>query len=293
MRLLVFLLLSFACLDAAAQQPSFVVYYTKGISGKVGTTGALKKGDKLFGKDVINVNPGAQVILICSNYQTVKLTAKGKYTVTALSKQCEGNKTSFTSNYFNYIWDELTATHGGDDPSHYMKNSGAVSRGCNTVETKLLLDTVILPVYKAGAESGAFPVWFITTFEKPFLSRFSGPEEGDSMWQTPLVKNQFRMDVLTKQMKQPGLYYWQVTGESEKGCEPNVIQIRSEAAYRSAIARLLAGLPVASPAETAYMKAFILEENYFTGEAFKYYEQAYKLEPTNEKYKLARARFYE
>jgi hypothetical protein len=56
---------------------------------------------------------------------------------------------------------------------------------------------------------------------------------------------------------------------------------------------LLEDLPNASPAETAYMKAFILEENHFTGEAFRYYEQAFKLAPSNEKYKPARSRFYE
>jgi hypothetical protein len=294
MRLLVFLLFSILSLTALAQQPSFVVYYTKGLIGKVGAAGALKKGDKLNAKEVINVNQGAQVILICSNYETVKLTAKGKYKVSSLLAQCDKKTPSFASSYFSYVWQEFTSPHGNmeDDPTHYMKNTGAASRGCNTVETKLLLDTVIMPVYKAGA-ARSFPVLFITTFEKPYLSRFNQFEGADSMWQTPLAENQFAIDLLTKEAKKPGYYYWQITGREEMGCEPNVLKILPEKEYNATITRLLADLPNASPAETAYMKAFILEENHFTGEAFRYYEQAFKLAPSNEQYKPARSRFYE
>jgi hypothetical protein len=290
-----FLFLAFTMATVARSQTiAFVVYYTKGSITKAGSAGSLKRGDKLFAKDNITLGQNAQIILVCKNSQTVKLVTKGKYAVSTLVKDCDKKTPSFAASYFSYVWKEFTTPHGDmdDDPTHYMKNTGAASRGCNTVETKLLLDTVILPVYRPG-NARSFPVLFMTTFDQPFLSRFSGPEEGDSMWQTPLGKNEFSMDLLTKEAGRPGLHYWQITGKEEKGCEPNVLIVLSEKEYNATITKMLANLPPASAAETAYMKAFILEENHFTGEAFRYYEQAHKLAPTNEKYKLARARFYE
>jgi hypothetical protein len=290
-----FLFLAFTIATVARSQTiAFVVYYTKGSITKAGSAGSLKRGDKLFAKDNITLGQNAQIILVCKNSQTVKLVTKGKYAVSTLVKDCDKKTPSFVSSYFSYVWKEFTTPHGDmdEDPTHYMKNTGAASRGCNSVETKLLLDTVILPVYKPG-NSRSFPVLFITTFEQPYLSRFSGPEEGDSMWQIPLGKNDFGIDLITKEARRPGLYYWQITGKEEMGCEPNVLKILSEKGYNATITRMLANLPAAPAAETAYMKAFILEENHFIGEAFRYYEQAYKLAPTNQKYKLARSRFYE
>jgi hypothetical protein len=295
MRVLIFFFLALTISGVARSQSiAFVVYYTKGNITKAGSAGLVKRGDKLYAKDNITLSQNAQIILVCKNSETVKLTSKGKHAVSTLVKECDKKNPSFINSYFSYVWKEFTTPHGDmeEDPTHYMKNTGAASRGCNTVETKLLLDTVILPLYKPG-NARSFPVLFMTTFEQPFLSRFSGPEEGDSMWQVPLDKHRFSMDLLSQEARGPGLYYWQITGKEERGCEPNVLKILPEKEYNATITRLLADLPTASAAETAFMKGFILEENHFTGEAFRYYEQAYKLAPKTEKYKLARSRFYE
>jgi hypothetical protein len=291
-----FLFLAFTIATVARSQTiAFVVYYTKGSITKAGTAGSLKRGDKLYAKDNITLSQNAQIILVCKNSQTVKLVTKGKYAVSSLVKDCDKKTPSFVSSYFSYVWKEFTTPHGDmdEDPTHYMKNTGAASRGCNTVETKLILDTVILPLYKPGMVARSFPVFFNTIFEKPNLSRFISTDEGDSVWQTSISKNMFRFDILSKEAGKAGISYWQITGNVESTCDPNVLIILSEKEYNAAVGKMLTGLPAASAAETAYMKAFILEENHFIGEAFRYYEQAYKLAPTNQKYKLARSRFYE
>jgi hypothetical protein len=281
------LFILFTC-SLRAADIAFVVYYTKGSITKNDAKTALKKGDQLTEKDRISLSQGAQLILVCRNFETVKLSSKGNYTVKELLKSCSQKKGSFTATYFSYVWEQFTHEHGNpeDDPTHYMKNVGAVSRGCNTVETKLPVDTLI---YAAGS----LPVYYITTFSNPFLTVFTEPEEGDVLVSVPLNKQPLYLDTVAAVIKNPGIYYWQITNSQGQGCDRNVLKIVSPKEYYSNIALLMKDLPSASAAENAFMKGFILEENHYLAEAFKFYKQAYKLNASNKTYQFAQSRFYE
>ena len=64
-------------------------------------------------------------------------------------------------------------------------------------------------------------------------------------------------------------------------------------AYQKKVIFILKNVIKTTPAETAYMSAFLLEKNHFIVEAAEYYKQAYALEPVNLIYKNAKLRFYE
>jgi hypothetical protein len=288
MRAIFFLLLVCFSSIVKAENIAFVVYYTRGVITKNTSGSPLKKGDRLFEKDNISLAQGAQLILVCRNAASVKLSAKGRYEVKKLVASCKQETGSFTSSYFSYVWEEMTHEHGTpeDDPTHYMKNMGAASRGCNTVETKVSVDTVIYAV-------GTLPVFYITTISNPYLSVFKEAQEGESFFSAPLDKQPLYLDLVAQKLKDTGTYYWQVTDKNGEGCERNVLRILSPKEYYTSIAQLMRDLPPGLPAETAYMKGFILEENHFLAEAFKFYKQAYILSPSNKRYQFAQSRFYE
>ena len=271
-----------------AQEVSFVVYHTKGQSTANGKPLALKKGDKLYSSDVLTIGKGASLVLLCGNYEAFQLSAPGKHPVKSLLQKCSKKAGSYTASYFQYVWEEFTHPHGSPekDPTKYMRNSGAVSRGCDQVETRLPLDTVIFA-------AGSLPVFFRSAISQPYLTVFSAPEDGEVLQQFAVRDNSFALDTLQKTFKKPGSYFWQLTDVDAMGCPTNVFKILPEKAYRAAVQKILQSLPSVSPAETAFLKGYLLEEAHFLAEAKKYYQLAAQMDPSNQNYQFAKSRFYE
>ena len=271
-----------------AQEVSFVVYYTKGQATANGKPLALKKGDKLYSSDVLTIGKGTSLVLLCGNYEAFQLSVPGRHTVKSLLQKCSKKAGSYTASYFQYVWEEFTHPHGSPekDPTKYMRNSGAVSRGCDQVETRLPLDTVIFA-------AGSLPVFFRTNIPQPHLTVFSAAEDGEVLQQFAVRENSFALDTLQKTFKKSGTYFWQLTDADAMGCPPNVFQVLPEKAYRAAVQKLLQALPPLSPAESAFLKGYLLEEAHFLGEAKKYYQLAVQLDPSNQNYQFAKSRFYE
>ena len=284
-----FFLILTACffLQASAADPAFVVYHSKGPNAKSGSKTTLKKGDKLFAKDILVLGEGSKLVLICSNYQIIQLGKKGSFPVKTLLSQCK-KAGSYSSSYFKYVWNELTHPHGKPekDPEEYMKNVGAVSRGCNDVAFGLPADTI--NYYK-----GEFPLQWWASYEKPVAAVFEQQMDGAPIHQVALTAKQpLQLAQLAKTLS-PGIYYWQIVGPEGGNCERKFLKIWDKKSYNNMVHGLLNQVPATSPAETAYANAYMLHENNFLAEALSYYKQAAKLNPKNLTYKTSLNKFYE
>lgn len=288
MKFLTVLIFFFLSFFAQAQDVSFVVYHSQGQSTRNGKAVALKKGDKLSEADMITVGKGARLILICRNFNAIQLTASGRFHVKSLLQRCEQKAGSYTASYFKYVWEEFTHPHGypDKDPTKFMRNSGAVSRGCPTVETKLAADTIVYA-------TGNLTIYFNTSLAFSYVSVFSEAENGDVIWQWKTDGKKVLFDSLRSILKQPGTYYWQLTDENAQGCPPNVLTILPMKTYQAALKNILPQNLSLPPAEEAFLKGYLLEEAYFLAEAKKFYDRAVQLEPRNPAYKKAQSRFYE
>ncbi len=287
MRFIIFIFFLFCSNLTIAQDISFIVYHTQGkITTNTGKS-SLKSGDKLYPSNYITLAQGANLILVCKNFEIIRLDIKGRYDVKTLLRKCEKTAPSFTSSYFSYVWDELTHPHGSpeEEPTHYMRNVGSVSRGCSMVETKLPVDTLLYA-------TGRLPIYYITNIKAPHITVYSEAVDGELLLNYPLREMPVLIDTLKTLLKKPGIYYWQITNADGSGCERNVLKILNPKSYKSTIDKILKKLIPAKPAETAFMKGFILEENHFIAEAFNYYKLAGELNPNNKYYKLALSRFY-
>ena len=286
-KLIFLLLLTSVCCSAFAADVSFVVYFTKGKLTRNGKPG-LKKGDKLFINDYILLPENAAVVLICSDYKVIQLNKKGTYRVTDLLGQCSAGKAGYSSAYFKFVWDEFAHPHGKPetDPGKYMKNVGAVSRGCSDVQMSLQSDTI-------NYHSGSLPILWSSHFSRAILALYDTPMDGAAIQKT-ILDNQrpIQIEYVLKQFS-PGEYYWQITDQEGNGCGRNYIRLWDDSSYRQRIAELVAFVPVTAPAETAFAKGFILQKQYFFAEAIRYYTLASKLSPHNKIYKKALSQFYE
>jgi hypothetical protein len=272
---------------AGATDISFVVYFSQGTVTKNGKL-KIKKGDKVSTNESITVADKASVMLICSNYKVIQLNKKGIYTAKALLSQCTKDAAGYSSSYFKYVWNEFTHPHGApeSDPGEYMKNVGAVSRGCSMLQTGIAIDSLHF-------FAGTLPIQWSSSFEQSLLTIYSVPIDGAPIKKILLDKKEpIRVEQITRELL-PGEYYWTVMDEDGNGCERNYLKVWSPLAYGRQLNELLANIPLTTPAETAFAKAFVLQENHFIAEALKYYSLATKLSPQNKLYKKTLSQFYE
>lgn len=289
MKWICIILLSCFIQMAHANDISFIVYHVKGNILKSGNKQPLKKGDQLFEKDVLLLNDATQIVLICNSYKIIQLNKKGKYAITGLLQQCNKTNASYSSSYFKYVWNELTHSKGKPEkkPGDFMKNVGAVSRGCADVVFGIAIDTL-----QVSPNSNLF-IHFNSFYTNAQAAIY--PELFDGAALNKLaVKNKDSLQIqsLTKSLA-PGIYYWQIVGADGSSCERNYIKIWSIKEYKKMISFLLKDVPSSTPAETAFAKGFLLQENKFTAEALIWYKQAVRLNPSNLIYQQSLSSFYE
>jgi len=289
MKFIYVFLLSFLLQSVNANDISFIVYHVKGNITKTSSKQILKKGDQLFLKDVLILKDASSVVLICNNYKIIQLNKKGNYSIATLVQQCYKTSASYSSSYFKYVWNELTHTVGKPEkkPGDFMKNVGAVSRGCTDVVYGMHTDTIQL------STNSKLLIHFKTFYNNGYAAIYPELYEGAALIKQKVnLTDSIQIGTLTKTLT-PGIYYWQIVAEDGTSCERNYIKIWDQKEYKKIISFLLKDLPVSTPAETAFAKAFLLEENKFNAEALIWYKKAVQLNPSNQTYQQSLSSFYE
>jgi len=272
----------------AFAQADFVVYYAKGTALKASTKTKLLKGTLLSSRDIVELGDASELILICSNYQTLRLKQKGRHRLQQWLAHCSKKTPSFTETYFRYVWNELLHKHGSveDNPTAYMRNSGAVSRGCPFIETAVSLDTII-------HYSGKLPLRITSSFGNTQLQFFASAGGGEPDLAVDVdPSNPVPIDsAFALLQKNRNEYYWRFAEENGMACGTNILYLLDKNTYEKKVRKVLSTVVSTTPAETAFLKGYLLEENFLLAEAVKYYRRAFELEPKNDVYKNAWNRF--
>ena len=281
-----FLLLSLAALAAPAD---YKVYYVKGLVKK--GSAVLRRGDSLSVQDAVQLAAGAELYLLCRDYNLIQLKSAGTYKLREAAA-CPAKNTSVTASYFRYVWDELRSHHDSPEqnPRHYMRNKGAVTRaGCTgpKLRSALFLDTI----YSAG---GNLLLYWKTAVDTAYLSVYNSPNGGTPLQRLPLAKGQ-PISLIELQAAAPESteLYWFVGPGDAGDCARKYLLLLPAGEYRQRVQALLQHVPPTSPAETALMKGFLLEEAHFLQEALLYYAEAFRLEPHNPRAKAALMHYYD
>lgn len=284
-----FLLLLLAA-GATAAPPDYRVYYVKGMAKKKPAMRMLQRGDSLYVQDVLELAGNAEVYLLCRDYSLVQLKKPGSY-VLRTAAPCPSGGGSLTASYFRYVWDELRS-HGSPEqnPRHYMNNVGAVSRGecgADPLRSPLALDLI----YSGG---GNLPLYWSSPLDTAFLTVFAGKNDPRILYQAQLVKGQpLALTDLQAANAEATEIYWTIGARNAPACGARLLQLLAAPEYRDRVSVLLQQVVATTPAETALMKGFLLEEAHFLQEALLYYAEAFRLDPNNRRAKAALFHYYE
>ncbi|RYD96090.1 MAG: hypothetical protein EOP50_07080, partial [Sphingobacteriales bacterium] len=226
MKKLMLLMLVLLSLGAFAAPADYVVYYVKGSVTKTGGQRALRRGDSLFVQDAVLLPQGTELYLVCRDYSLLQLKKGGSFQLREVAP-CPGKQQSLTASYFRYVWDELRSHHGAPEqnPRHYMRNKGAVSRGdCPMVRTALYADTIY-------AVNGDLNLYWTSAIPEPFLTFYPDEHDAVPVKQVPLKAGKpVRLKDLLANAGE-GVAYWYITPQTAGGCNRNYLQVLPAAEY--------------------------------------------------------------
>lgn len=242
---------------------SFKVFYVKGDVYKNAVS--VKKGSKIENNDEIIISNG-EVTLLTPNENILKIDKSGTYTFSKLVELQNNLETSISSEYFAFIWDNLTKDKEDENNIH-----GGVYRG-NTLmilplNSTLLVDNEINFSWHKGIKTKNY--YFIILNNKKeriitiksqdtsisILPYYSALNRGIKYYWCATDKN-----TLTKGTK---YYNFEIpTYEWEKQFKINLTEFKKQLTYNNEL--------------NALMLIYFYESNYLIMDAYKQYKIALK-----------------
>ncbi len=280
------LLLTICSVATKAQKAnSFLIYSVKGsvsvIEDSKGTKAQI--GKLLNDKSKLTVGSNSLVSIICNEASLFSIIKPGTYTMSDFKDSCLANKSSITSNYLKFIWNQLTTPKGAPEKNRksYMNNVGAVSRGNISIWIDSRLDTI-------NYYSGSFPVsWKSYSDAEEFtFDVFDAAEGGKSIFQKVVKKTTVPIADFSSKLKKGTPYYWQINVKNEDPEKRKVIYIWDKASFEKLVAQIRnAEQGTETEAEKNFRMGFLLESARFYSDAYGYYQKAAQLNPELELYK--------
>jgi hypothetical protein len=281
-----FLLILLTGSISSAQNPNqFLVYSVKGSVSVVenNKTGKAQIGKLLNDKSKITVGANSLVSIICNENSLFSITKAGTYDMSQFKDSCLYNKSSITSNYLKFIWNQLTTPKGSPEKNRksYMNNVGAVSRTNISIWIDSRFDTI-------NFHSGSFPVsWKCYSDADEFsFNIFDDEKDGKTVFQKTVNKTSIPIGDFVSKLQPNKPYYWQILVKNEEPEERKVIYVWDDASFNKLVANIRTAQSGAeTAAEENFRIGFMLESARFYADAYRYYQKAAQLNPELELYK--------
>ena len=275
-----------------AQKPnSFLIYSVKGSVSIIenNNTSKAQIGKLLTDQSKITVGSNSLGSIICNVSSLFSITKAGTYSMAQFKDSCITNKSSITSSYLKFIWNQLTTPKGSPEKNrkNYMNNVGAVSRTNNSVWVDSRLDTI-------NYHQGTFPLSWkcysdATEFFVEILQLARG---GEPLVKKAVSKTSINLNELTNQLNNNSTYYWRVVAKGEESDERKVLVLWDSASYSILLTELKnTQKEFESEAEENFRLGFLLESARFYAEAYEYYKKAVHLNAEVELYQKTLAAF--
>ena len=281
-----FLLILLTGSISSAQNPNqFLVYSVKGSVSVVenNKTGKAQIGKLLNDKSKITVGANSLVSIICNENSLFSITKAGTYDMSQFKDSCLYNKSSITSNYLKFIWNQLTTPKGSPEKNRksYMNNVGAVSRTNISIWIDSRFDTI-------NFHSDSFPVsWKCYSDADEFsFNIFDDEKDGKTVFQKTVNKTSIPIGDFVSKLQPNKPYYWQILVKNEEPEERKVIYVWDDASFNKLVANIRTAQSGAeTAAEENFRIGFMLESARFYADAYRYYQKAAQLNPELELYK--------
>jgi hypothetical protein len=270
------ILLLFVAAAMAAQKNEFLVYAVKNPVNIVENKreSQLKIGRILRDTATIVIQKGGVVTIICNGVNAFTIRKEGRFTLKPYNDSCKYHEENVLSNYFHYIWEQMYVRSPDNPNRSLMYNAGSVQRGEKPeVVFSPILDTIN---YAAGPLKIG---WQVKNYKGTYALNVFDAASKELVYKKTLQAPAFKMEDLAKSMKPGNRYYWTVSLKGWGESDPKWINYFST----DKVNEFIAGLPdPGTIAEGEAMKLFrigyMLENAFYLGDAYKYYQQAAKLE---------------
>lgn len=282
-----------------AQDEIFKVLINKG-SNKVITAPSnssqdLIVGKKIFATDKIVLATGGYLGLTHKSGKTIELKTPGTYEVSKLKDQVASQNASVSSKYVNYIADQIIDNNESMSANRYkhMAVTGSVERGTDkikpmTLNQSIVLDELILIKWNKVKIDSQFAKTYVVTFMNMFDETLTVKETTD----TQLVINLSKLNIKTVKnivwfvkvkdsnpVVQSDKYSLQYIGDEKKATDLHnqFSSLKTELSEQTALNKLI-------------LASFFAENN-LPLNAMNYFEEAIKLEPEVDEYKIVYGKY--
>ena len=278
------LFFAFISTSLMAQKPnSFLIYSVKGSVTVTENKQSSKAqiGKLLTDKSKISIGPNSLVSIICNENSLFSVVKPGAYNMVQFKDSCLVNKSSITSNYLKFIWNQLTTPKGNPEKNRksYMNNLGAVSRSNISIWIDSRLDTI-------NYYNGSFPISWkcysdVTEFDFQLFESGSKP----IFQKTITTGTTVDIAEFAGKLKNNTPYNWTLKAKDEENTEKKVLIKWNKASYEKLVTKFRASnAGFETEAEQSFRLGFLLESARFYSEAYQYYKNAAQLSPDTELY---------
>jgi hypothetical protein len=285
-----------------AQDELFKVLVTKGDNKFTSPTNtvaqALLVGKKLSSTDKVIIGTGGYLGLAHKSGKTIELKTPGTYDITKLVGQVNTQNASVSEKYVNYVAGQMTSSNEdlAANRHKYMAVTGSVERGTEKIKpiaptTATVLDELAVLKWNAVkiASTKTFAKAYIVTITNMFDDVLSTQETTDTEIVIDLNKLNLKTEknlVWTVKVKEdPTLisdkYNLQYVSDDSKATQLHnqFATLKSELGEETALNKLVL--------------ASFCADNKLTLNAMEYYEEAIKMEPDVDEYKVLYGKYME
>ncbi len=274
------LITAFLSISTQAQKAnSFLIYSVKGTVNVVenNKTSKAQIGKQLTEQSKLTVGTNSLVSIICNESCQFSIVKAGSYSMSQFKDSCTSNKSSITTSYIKYVWNQLTTHKGSPEKNRksYMNNVGSVSRSNISIWIDSRFDTI-------NYNHGSFPVsWRCYADVQEFTFEiYEQAEGGTPVYQQKISKTTVPVASFASKLQPNKPYFWEVKIENEKSEGRKVIYIWDHESYEKLLHQLSKAHEGAeTEAEKNFRLGFLLESARFYAEAYQYYQKAVQLAP--------------
>lgn len=282
-------LVLFICLglmhSAFAQKGDELLVYS--LKGNVSVIENNKESKLKIGKVLrpgcsIKTQANAKLTMVCKEGKPLTLTKQGIFPVTRWKDSCSTGSKSVSSNYFQYIWDQLYVRSDEYKREHIEATASVVrgeptEPGNDSLEMKLYLalDTVCY-------SSGNFLLSWLpgNDYKGKYYFKLVDVNDNRKVYDDSIRGNTLPLQKLKKQMK-PGHYYaWETSAKQTGWVAGGTINYLSPQTVKNRILTIQNDIVVPEDLAARHFRtAFLLEQEHFLADAFIYYQKAAKAGP--------------
>ena len=285
MKLLLISVLGFTSLNAQVGE-ELLVYSVKGQVTVVenNSESKLKIGKVLKPAAVIHTQKESKLTMVCKQGKPISVLQEGIFPVITWKDSCKLEHSSLTTNYFQYIWQQLYLR--SPEGQEELKKTGKVntiregaplrSEGEEIVNIRIEFNTALDTI---NYTEGDFPLtWSTPGYDGRFLFQLFNAKDGKLVFKDSVSGNLISLSRFSKHLQPGKTYRWLIGTKGVSVRKPRVIHCVLPATLKEFIDDIDSLDVPEDPAAVYFRIGYMLEKEHYYTQVLDYFVKAVKLD---------------